>query len=129
MNSYRWFGRIRHAKTAYAVCARESGRAGFSPVYAGKHSGPKIGQAANAKAEQIVQQELQQLGWGPLELKGHAKGHLQKIRIAKRLRRETTMTLKWIANRLQMGVATHVAHLLYRYERNNSNNVSADTLF
>lgn len=29
-----------------------------------------------------------------------------------RLRQHTTMTLKWIAERLQMGVGTHVSNLL-----------------
>ena len=33
--------------------------------------------------------------------------------MALRLRRETTMTLAWIAQRLQMGTKTHLAHLLY----------------
>ena len=94
-----------------------------------KHSGPEIEQAADAKAEGIVEQELRDLGWGPLQLSGFAKGHPQKVKIAERLRRETTITLEWIANRLQMGVATHVAHLLYRRERNNSNNSRENTLF
>jgi hypothetical protein len=30
-----------------------------------------------------------------------------------RLRRETTMTLSWIAEHLRMGTKTHLAHLLY----------------
>jgi hypothetical protein len=34
-----------------------------------------------------------------------------------RLRRETTVTLAWIAERLQMGTKTHLAHLLYWNER------------
>ena len=37
--------------------------------------------------------------------------------IALRLRHETTMTLAWIAQRLQMGTKTHLAHLLYWYQR------------
>jgi hypothetical protein len=44
------------------------------------------------------------------------------VRIAARLRQETTMTMQWIAGRLQMGVPTRVAHLLYWHERNNSFN-------
>jgi len=34
------------------------------------------------------------------------------VRIARRLRQETTMTLAWIAQRLNMGVWTHVSNLL-----------------
>jgi hypothetical protein len=33
------------------------------------------------------------------------------------LRRETTMTLKWIADRLKMGTWTHVADRLYHLKR------------
>ena len=40
-----------------------------------------------------------------------------KLRIAERLGRETTMTLDWIAERLQMGTASHVACLLYRAKK------------
>jgi len=38
--------------------------------------------------------------------------------IAERLRRETTVTLAWIADRLRMGTRTHLAHLLYWRRRN-----------
>ena len=34
--------------------------------------------------------------------------------MAARLRRETTMTLAWIAQRLHLGAPGHVAYLLYR---------------
>jgi hypothetical protein len=43
----------------------------------------------------------------------HRKGDPGKIGIALRLRRETTMTLEWVAQRLQMGTKTHLSHLLY----------------
>jgi hypothetical protein len=41
-----------------------------------------------------------------------AKGDKVKIAAARRLRKETTMTLKWIAERLQMGSWTYVFNLL-----------------
>ncbi|MGN6554096.1 MAG: hypothetical protein ACTHLW_10290 [Verrucomicrobiota bacterium] len=37
--------------------------------------------------------------------------------IAQRLWRETTVTLGWIAQRLQIGTKTHLAHLLYWSKR------------
>ena len=40
-----------------------------------------------------------------------SKRDLKKIKMALRLRRETTMTLAWIAQRLQMGTKTHLATL------------------
>jgi hypothetical protein len=45
------------------------------------------------------------------------KGDAGKVAIAKRLRKETTVTLGWIAARLKMGVQTHFAHLLYWQRR------------
>jgi len=40
-----------------------------------------------------------------------------KVAIAQRLRRERTVTLASIAERLQMGTKMHLAHLLYWHER------------
>jgi hypothetical protein len=40
------------------------------------------------------------------------KGDKQKVIMARRLRQETTMSLKWIAQRLQMGSWTYVFNLL-----------------
>ena len=47
--------------------------------------------------------------------------------IAAPLRRETTMTLEWIGERLCMGVAAHVAYLLQRHEQRGVE--SEETLF
>jgi hypothetical protein len=60
---------------------------------------------------------------GPIQKTGEAglislpKGDPDKLRIALRLRQETTMTLAWVAQRLHMGTRTHLAHLLYWRER------------
>jgi len=69
---------------------------------------------AQAKAEAIIEAELGLAGWSFEELNRHRKGDSQKIRIAERLRRETTMTLAWIAERLQIGSPGHLSCLLYR---------------
>jgi len=42
----------------------------------------------------------------------HPKAHNVKIALAQRLRKETTMSLKWIALRLQMGSWSYVSNLL-----------------
>jgi REP element-mobilizing transposase RayT len=65
-----------------------------------------------AKAQGIVAAELRRLGWDEAELGKRRKGDAKKVRIARRVRAETTMTLKWIAGRLQMGAWTHVSNLL-----------------
>src|SRR5262249_49778451 len=61
----------------------------------------------------------------------HAQeGASRKLRVAGRLRRETTMTLAWIAEKLCMGTPTHLASLLYRQERKESNDGNSEnTLF
>ncbi len=79
-----------------------------------KHTGEDIRQSAQAKAERVVQEELTRLGWAEPDLQSHRKGDGRKVSIAARLRRETTMTLAWIAERLHMGAPGHVACLLYR---------------
>lgn len=51
-----------------------------------------------------VREELAKLGWKEADLTQRRKGDPGKVRIARQLRQETTMTLAWIAQRLQMGV-------------------------
>jgi hypothetical protein len=43
-----------------------------------------------------------------IELKRRRKGDIEKVRVARRLRAETTVTHKWIATRLHMGTWTHI---------------------
>jgi len=65
-----------------------------------------------------VQYPRGKLGWGMPDLAGRPKGDARKVRLAERLRRETTMTLAWIGDRLYMGAPGHVSCLLYRKEGN-----------
>ena len=58
-------------------------------------------------------QEIQRLGWTEQDLRGRRKGDQRKVNIARRLRQESTMSLKWIAQRLQMGSWTYVSNLLH----------------
>jgi putative transposase len=76
-------------------------------------AGNEIKESEEHKAERIVKEELVRLNWIAKDLKTTPKGDKRKVRIAKRLRTETTMTLKWIAKRLNMGTWTHVANRLY----------------
>ncbi len=77
------------------------------------HYGEAVHEAAEAKAERIVAEELRKRGWKPAMLGTLRKGDPEKLAMAGRLRAETTMTLAWIAARLHMGTRTHLAHLLY----------------
>ena len=77
------------------------------------HYGESVQESAVAKAERIVMEELAKRHWDAAILAARRKGDTEKVLIAQRLQRETTMTVAWIANRLQMGTKTHLAHLLY----------------
>jgi REP element-mobilizing transposase RayT len=77
------------------------------------HYGEAVQESAEAKAEGIVKEELRKRKWDEKTLAARRKGDAEKVAMAQRLRRETTMTLAWIAERLRMGVKTHLAHLLY----------------
>jgi hypothetical protein len=57
-------------------------------------------------------EELKQIGWGRVDLASRAEGVSEKVAIAARLRKETTMTVQWIATRLNMGTWTLVSNLL-----------------
>ena len=82
-----------------------------------EHYGQERHETAEAKAEQIVREELKRWGWTAKTLEEKLKGDVKKVRLAQRLRRETTMTLEWIADRLRMGTKTHLSHLLYWDQR------------
>jgi REP element-mobilizing transposase RayT len=77
-----------------------------------QHYGAERQESGEAKAERLVQEELAKLGWTEDDVVQRRKGDVGKVGIARRLRAETTMTLAWIAQRLNMGVWTHVSNLL-----------------
>jgi REP element-mobilizing transposase RayT len=71
-------------------------------------------ESSEEKAGRIVAEELRRLGWKQGELEKRLKADPAKVRIARRLRGETTVTLKWIAERLRMGSWSYVANNLYQ---------------
>jgi hypothetical protein len=71
-------------------------------------------QTDEQKAEKIIRAELAKLGWRNQELRARRKSDPNKIKLAKKLRAQTTVSLKWIARRLEMGSWTHVSNLLQR---------------
>ncbi len=78
----------------------------------GGHYGPELREGDELHAQRLALEELRRRGWGQQELVRRRKGDPQKLRIAWRLLRESTMTLKWIAQRLKMGTWTHVSNCL-----------------
>jgi REP element-mobilizing transposase RayT len=77
------------------------------------HYGMERRESAEDKAVRIVREELARAGWTEEDLGLRAKGDPVKVAVAIRLRAETTMTLKWISQRLRMGAWTHLNKRLY----------------
>lgn len=90
------------------------------------HSGELRLETAEAKAERIVQEELVRLGWDAGQLVLRRKNDPQKLAIAARLRRETTLTLKAIAARVGLGTSKSANSTLHRWMRQQSSVSSAD---
>jgi hypothetical protein len=74
-------------------------------------------ESAEERAEAIITHELWRQRWSEKELEQRRKGDPFKVRLAARLRSETTVPLKWIARRLRMGTRGYLAHLLYWQNR------------
>jgi hypothetical protein len=67
------------------------------------HSGEQRWESAVAKGERIIAGELRRLGWKQEDLAARRQSDPEKVAIAMRLRRETTLTIKHIASRLSLG--------------------------
>ena len=82
-----------------------------------EHYGAERQETMEAHAEGIVVEEMKRRRWGEEELGRRAKGDAGKVAMAARLRAETAVTVKWIAERLQMGAPGYLNHLLYLLRR------------
>jgi REP element-mobilizing transposase RayT len=81
------------------------------------HGGEERRETEEAWAEQLLAEELKRRRWAGAELAQRRKGDALKLKLARRLRQETTMTLNWIAKRLHTGAAGSLANLLRPAER------------
>ena len=93
---------------------RLAGRLGDSP------GGDLRQESAESKAERIIGEELRRLGWTPEELGRRPKSDPEKLAIAARLRRETTLTMKWIAARLKLGTWKSARAVLHKLKKTSS---------
>ena len=88
------------------------------------HSGELKRESAEVKAERIIREELRRLGWKAIDLTRRRKSDPGKLEIAGRVRQETTLPVKWIANRLHMGSwksATTRLHVWKKQHRDTRN--------
>ena len=78
------------------------------------HQARERTETADAKAERIIQESLREMGWTEDDLRERRKCAREKVRIAQRLRAETTLSLKRVATRLNMGAWTNASNLLHK---------------
>ena len=71
--------------------------------------------AAEEKAERIFIRELRAAGLTEKALRERPRSEPVKWKIARTMRTETTVSLGWIARRLDLGSASNVCHKLRRY--------------
>ena len=69
------------------------------------HAGDLRRENGETRAERIIAEELKRLGWTEADLLRQRKNAPGKLDMAARLRRETILSLKWIARRVQLGTS------------------------
>jgi putative transposase len=85
------------------------------------HSGELKRESSVVKAERIIGEELKRLGWKTGELSQRHKSDPAKLALASRLRRETTLTMAQVAERLHMGSWKSLNVKLQRWRKANEN--------
>ena len=90
------------------------------------HTGAIRFEAAQVRADRILQEELSRLGWAESELKARRKSDPDKLAIATRLRKETTLTLKSIAARVHLGSPKSAKARMQTWARSQTNGSAPD---
>ena len=83
------------------------------------HSGTLRQESSQSRAERIVAQELKRLGWTEQDSGTLRKNDPRKLALAARLKKETTLSLKQIAARVQLGTSKGAHATLHRWMKNN----------
>jgi hypothetical protein len=68
-----------------------------------QHYGEELIESMEQEAQRLIAQMLKATGWTEKDLGQHRKGDPKKVRIAAKLRKQTTVGWKWIAEKLHMG--------------------------
>lgn len=85
------------------------------------HAGDLKRESAEAKAERLIREELRRIAWTEEDLDRRAKNDPVKLALAARVRRETTVTLRWLAVRLHLGSWKSFNANLYRWRKAQAN--------
>jgi hypothetical protein len=83
------------------------------------HSGELKRENMEAKAQRIIAADLKRLHWTERDLKQGAKSASEKLALAARLRRETTLTRPWVSARLPMGTWKSLNAKLHRWRKSS----------
>lgn len=87
----------------------------MDPQLGDHHSGELRWKGAQAKAKRIIAEALKELKWKERDLKDRPKGDPEKVELAWRLRKKTTLTIRQIAERLSMGSWKSLNSKLYLF--------------
>ena len=82
------------------------------------HSGELHRETAEQRANRIIAEELARRGWPESELATRRRSGPGKLAIPARLRSETTLPIKWIAARVQIGTAKGAKSVLHHLAQN-----------
>jgi len=107
--------RVENVGAICHVVGRANGKLGEH------HSGELKRETAEAKAERIIREELKERRWMEKDLEERAKSDPEKLAMAARLRRETTLTIPAIAARLHLGSWKSFAAKLNRWKKTHKN--------
>jgi hypothetical protein len=81
------------------------------------HSGELHRETAEQRASRIIAEELSRRGWTESDLATRRRSDPGKVAIGVRLRSETTLPVKWIAARVQLGTVNGAKSVLHRSGR------------
>ena len=88
----------------------------------GHHAAEVRRESAQIKAERLIAEELKARGWQRSELKRRRKSDPEKLALAARLRQQTTLTIKEIANLLVLGSYGSANARLHQWMKTNKTN-------
>jgi REP element-mobilizing transposase RayT len=83
------------------------------------HSGEMQQEANDVRAEAIIAKELRRLAWKEVELSKRRRSDPDKMRLAAKLRQETTLTIGQIAQKLRMGTRNTLSSNLQKVKGAN----------
>src|ERR1019366_6410221 len=92
------------------------------------HSGELHRATAEQRANRIIAEELARRGWPESELATRRRSDPGKLAIAARLRSETTLPIKWIAARVQIGMAKGAKSVLPHLAQSQDQRKTASAL-